>query len=354
MTIKRVLVIRNDKLGDFMLAWPAIKMLKQALPTAHIVALVPEYTRDMAMLCDAIDEVIIDQRRKNALDDVQQLAHSIRAANIDASISYFSEMRSALALWLARVPLRVGPATKLAQIFLNRRLAQRRSRSLKAEHEYNCDLSRYLLDVTGITSASACNPPYLVLNAARVQQLREDYCKAHQLSEQTRLIIVHPGSGGSAINLSLQQYAELVTHLAALLQAAQQQAYFIITAGPGESAAAQSLSAQLADVNHAVYVSQQGIAAFAEFIAMADLFISGSTGPLHIAGTLDVRTAAFYPSHQSATALRWQTVNSTPRRRAFSTHTNDMTGFEIDKLSLEIVQLLNYANHPTTSSSTSL
>jgi ADP-heptose:LPS heptosyltransferase len=49
-----------------------------------------------------------------------------------------------------------------------------------------------------------------------------------------------------------------------------------------------------------------------------DLFISGSTGPLHVAGALDVPTAAFYPRRRSATPLRWQTLNSPQRRLAFT------------------------------------
>ncbi|MEJ2142293.1 MAG: glycosyltransferase family 9 protein, partial [Gammaproteobacteria bacterium] len=53
-------------------------------------------------------------------------------------------------------------------------------------------------------------------------------------------------------------------------------------------------------------------------IQFADLFISGSTGPLHIAGALDVPTAAFYPRRRSATPLRWQTLNSEARRLAFT------------------------------------
>ena len=66
------------------------------------------------------------------------------------------------------------------------------------------------------------------------------------------------------------------------------------------------------------YASHSGLGAFARHIQFADLFISGSTGPLHIAGALNRPTAAFYPTRRSATALRWQTLNSEERRLAFS------------------------------------
>ena len=56
----RLLVVRNDKLGDFMLAWPALACLRAASPRPHISVLVPAYTAPMARLCPWIDEVLID------------------------------------------------------------------------------------------------------------------------------------------------------------------------------------------------------------------------------------------------------------------------------------------------------
>jgi ADP-heptose:LPS heptosyltransferase len=65
-------------------------------------------------------------------------------------------------------------------------------------------------------------------------------------------------------------------------------------------------------------VAPPDLAELSRTIALADLYISGSTGPLHIAGALDRPTAAFYPGHRSGCALRWQTLNSAEHRLAFS------------------------------------
>ena len=102
----RVLLIRNDKLGDFMLAWPSYALLKQQYPGASVVALVPAYTAPMAELCPWIDEVIVDEHRTPAVRDIASLTGKIKKARIDASISLFSETRTALSLWLAGVPKR--------------------------------------------------------------------------------------------------------------------------------------------------------------------------------------------------------------------------------------------------------
>ncbi|UCE88979.1 MAG: hypothetical protein JSW10_11830, partial [Pseudomonadota bacterium] len=85
---------------------------------------------------------------------------------------------------------------------------------------------------------------------------------------------------------------------------------------------------------HVLYHSTEGLAQFAQHIQFADVFISGSTGPLHIAGALDRPTAGFYPRRRSATALRWQTLNSEARRLAFSPEPNaveeDMQGVDLE------------------------
>lgn len=311
--MQRILVIRNDKLGDFMLAWPAFSLLKQQYPLASITALVPGYTRSVAELCPWIDELIIDDRHDSTLADAVHLSRLIKDGQFDASISLFSEMRTALALWLARVPIRIGPATKLAQAFLNRRLRQKRSRSQKPEYEYNADLVRHFITLGGDAPGKMPAPPFLRFEPGEVADIKRAYMLDHNIDTDRQLVFIHAGSGGSAINLSLQQFAELIERINAAGCF-----HFVLTAGPGELDTASALSQLLQHASHGVYNSTQGLVNFSKFIAVCDLFISGSTGPLHIAGALNVPTAAFYPARQSATALRWQTLNEESRRLAFS------------------------------------
>ena len=133
--------------------------------------------------------------------------------------------------------------------------------------------------------------------------------------------------------------------------AKQINAHFIITAGPGEDDSANTLSSLILDINHSVFTSSEGIVEFSRFIAISNLFISGSTGTLHIAGALDIPTAAFYPARKSATALRWQTLNQASRRLAFSpekhTGDNDMNTIDPITCAQQIADHLKQLNVPT-------
>ena len=325
---KDILVIRNDKLGDFILAWPALSLLKEQYPHTNVTVLIPSYTRPIAELCPWIDRILTDDVHNNTIYDALHLAKKLRKINFDASISLFSETRTSLALRLARIPRRYGPATKLAQLFLNRKLRQKRSLSLKPEYEYNVDLVRHFISSNGDSPVELPPPPYLRFDQQKIGALRQSYTEEQNIEADRKLVFIHAGSGGSAINLSLQQYAEL----AVLIDEANT-VHFVLTAGPEELGIASELSSLMSNIEHSVYHSTEGLVNFSKFISTCDLFISGSTGPLHIAGALDVDTVAFYPARRSATPLRWQTINQQQKRIYFSperyTGQNDMQTIDI-------------------------
>ena len=322
--MKRLLVVRNDKIGDFMLAWPALALLKQA--GCEITVLVPPYTEPLARLCPSVDAVITDIGAKATTAEQTALVERIRSEKFDGALALFSTWRNATLLSQAKIPYRLAPATKLAQIRYTHRLTQRRSRSEKPEWVYNLDLAAQLLKDLGLSVSTVC-PPYLVIPGERLTEWRKRLAQSLSLSETARWLFVHVGSGGSANNLTLEQYERLVVALSDRLTDWQ----FVLTAGPDEEAVVGGVYTRLLTkhVPAALWVSKEGLDAFAQGMATADAMVAGSTGPLHIAGALDVPTVGFYPRLQSSTALRWQTLNKPSRHLAVSVpeQSNDPESF---------------------------
>jgi ADP-heptose:LPS heptosyltransferase len=236
---------------------------------------------------------------------------------------------------LAGIKYRLAPATKIAQLFYNHRLDQRRSRSDKPEYAYNLDLVKAYLADKGISNIPEPAPPFLSFDEALINKLRDQFCRQFSIDKNKKIIFIHAGSGGSANNLSLEQYAQLADRLNP-----ENKYVLTLTAGPGEEDKIAALSLLIQDKPHIVYHSKLGLVNFAQHIAFADLFISGSTGPLHIAGALNVPTAAFYTRRRSATSLRWQTLNSPDRRLAFTppetAEEMDMSKIDIDAAAVTI------------------
>ena len=338
-TPKKILVVRNDKLGDFMLAYPAFNVIKKTFPNAKVYALVPNYTLAMAQSCPWIDEVITDDTQ-SGLTTVIKMTRKIREQKFDACISLFIKSGTAISLYFSGIPYRFAPATKLAQIFFNKRLAQRRSRSSKPEYEYNVDLANYMGEFFGATKESPDGPPYLTFPEEQTARIKHQFVTDHNATENRKIVIIHPGTGGSASTISLDQYATLIQQLVT-----DSNIHIVITAGPGEEPLAKKLADLASSSQTSVYTSSQGLLQFAMFISIAELFISGSTGVLHIAGALDVPTVGFYPSRQSATSLRWQTLNSPARRLAFSPavpyNENEMESIDMIDVHTQITGMLD-------------
>ena len=327
--MKKILIIRNDKLGDFMLAYPSFALAKKNLPNTEIHALVPRYTQVMAESCEWIDKTIIDPGANTSLLKNYSLLKQLKQENYDAVISLFSTSRIGLITKLAKIPYRLAPATKLAQFFYNHKLVQRRSRSEKPEYIYNMDLIYYFLKQQDINNIQqVATSPYLKLSKEKSIIAQQHFTKKYQIASNHKLIFLHPGSGGSASNLSPQQFATLGKNLNS-----RNGHTIVITAGPGELDTAKIVSSNLSNIPHVIFDSTKGLIDFSKHIQFADVFISGSTGPLHIAGALDTPTAGFYPRRRSATPLRWQTLNSPQHRLAFSPDENakqeDMSAIDL-------------------------
>lgn len=343
----RLLVVRNDKLGDFMLAWPALATLKAASPQPHISVLVPGYTAAVANACPWIDDIILDPGVGASCKARRQLLETIREQHFDAMLTLFSTWRTGWLGWRADIPLRMAPATKWAQLFYNQPITQRRSHSSKPEYRYNQELAYAMVDRLGLTPARVA-PPYWPEAAAQRLEQRQRLTAQLPLSTDHLWCFVHPGSGGSAVNLSLDAYARLVDAVdRRMLEIGQPRPQWIITAGPGEEANADSLVASLVGegCNAFRHPPQQGMDGFARSLAAADAFIAGSTGPLHVAGCLDLITIGFYPARRSATSLRWQTCNHENRRLAFhpppGAAETDMTTIDLESAAAGIAERLD-------------
>ena len=332
----KLLIVRNDKLGDFILSLPVFALIKQYLPDVQLHAFVPKYTSELALNCKSIDQVIIDPGNSDKFSEQLKVLQVIRAEKYDAIITLYSTTRVGLFSFLAGIKYRLAPATKIAQIFYNHKLTQRRSKSLKPEYEYNLDLAiKYLSDI-GISAKNIPKAPFLQFQDEEISKIRTDFYEKNNLDINSKLIFIHPGTGGSATNLDLEQYANLAKNLKI-----DSNYVFVITAGPDEIKYANKLSTLLENIPHIVYPSSKGLLNFAKIIQLCDLFISGSTGPLHIAGALNKLTAAFYQRRRSATPLRWQTLNTEERRLAFTPPENEG---ESDMQKVDIAAAANAIN----------
>ncbi len=294
-----ILVVRTDKLGDFITALPTCKVLKQHNPQNRIIICVAPLNESLAKACDFIDEVIVDDGKSSVFEFAQKL----RNAKIDVSLTLFSNTRVALAQFLAGIKKRIAPATKIAQIFYTQRVKQRRSEVKMAEFEYNLELTKILFPDIDLHFKK----PLFKFDDAKT--VYENFCKEHNITKE--IIAFHPGFGGSSdANWTLDEYIELVEKALYPMGTLSENRYQIMmTFGPDEQNLYDYCKEKLTGTDVIFYISNDGLVNFAKLISNFKLFISTSTGTYHLAALVGTPTMTFFADSLFASAKRWKSVS---------------------------------------------
>jgi ADP-heptose:LPS heptosyltransferase len=296
-----ILVVRTDKLGDFITALPAMYVLKHHNPDNKIIACIAPLNEALALSCNFIDEVIVDDGKSS----IFEFAKKLRNAKIDVSLTLFSNTRVAFAQFLARVPKRIAPATKIAQIFYTDRIKQRRSEVKMAEFEYNLELTKALFSDINLEYKQ----PLLEFQDA--QKIYEVFCANNDIEKE--IIAFHVGFGGSSdANWNLDEYEILIKEV---LKHKKYQV--VLTFGPDELELYEEMQNRLMGENVVFYLSLDGLIYFAKLISNFKLFVSTSTGTFHLASLVGTPTMTFFADSLFASSKRWKGIGDEKLQKNF-------------------------------------
>lgn len=282
-----ILITRHDKIGDFMTMLPVCKVLKEQ--TNHkIVMLVSKVNVAIAQKLDFIDDVI------EYSEDTFILLKKLAPYKFDVSISGYIDVNLGFSLLMARIPIRIGPATKIAQIFFNKKIKQRRSKVEKTEWAYNLDLLKQFdnnLDMTFST-------PLVTFDVKR-----EDF------------IIFHAGFGGSSDgNLKLDEYLSLANKASEFTK-------IVFCFGPDDMDTKEYIVSNL-DFEANIRDDFTSLWDYTTFIAKSKLFVSTSTGPMHLAGLSNTPTLSFFGNNLFSSSKRWATISDKSCQHNYEVPTN--------------------------------
>ena len=118
----RILVRGVNWLGDAVMTTPALQRLREAQPHAHISLLTHAKLADLWRHHPAIDSVLIFSNDEGVL----AVAKKLRAGTFSTALVLPNSPRSALEVFFARIPERIGLARPWRNFFLTRRVAPRR------------------------------------------------------------------------------------------------------------------------------------------------------------------------------------------------------------------------------------
>jgi heptosyltransferase-2 len=118
---RRLLIRGTNWLGDAVMTTPALLRLRAQFPDARITLLCPDKLRDLWLQHPALDEVLSFRPGEGLF----HLAARLRPARFDLALVLPNSPRSALEVFLARIPRRVGYARPWRNFFLTQAVAPR-------------------------------------------------------------------------------------------------------------------------------------------------------------------------------------------------------------------------------------
>jgi heptosyltransferase-2 len=121
MKREKILVRGVNWLGDAVMSTPALLRLREARPDAHITILTPDKLIDLWKEHPALDEAIPFAAGESVLN----IGVRLRLGNFQAALVLPNSPRSALEVFLGRIPERIGYSRPWRNIFLTKKILPR-------------------------------------------------------------------------------------------------------------------------------------------------------------------------------------------------------------------------------------
>ena len=171
-----------------------------------------------ANLVEGIADVLIYNREMAPKPFFEMLAE-LRRARFDAVVVAFPRFRIALLLWLAGIPVRVGTGYRWYSFLFNKKIFEHRKTVEKHEAEYNLSLLK------GLGCEVSSKPEVKIIISEQERKTASEIRQSIGISDADRLVLLHPGSGGSARDWKPENFALLAAELK------KQGFYVVITGG---------------------------------------------------------------------------------------------------------------------------
>ena len=290
--VKNILLVRIDRIGDVILSLPMLPLLKRRFPNATISVLMRQYTRELVDHHSCVDEVLVYEH-EGRISSLLAILKKIRGRHFDIAIIPYPRFRPALLAFLAGIRVRVGSGYRWYSLLFNRRVFEHRKDARRHEVEYNLNLLRPL----GIEATRT--PEFEFSISPSASDAVDALLAENSISPEEKFIILHPGSGGSARDWSAGNFSDLGNEVHRQLGVK-----VIVTGGKGEEFLVQKVAGNMTAKPLAV-VGKLSLTELGALIRRAKVFVSNSTGPMHIAASVGTPVVSFFPPIVQCSPVRW-------------------------------------------------
>lgn len=299
MKQRKILIIRTDRIGDVVMITPMVRELRRTYPDSFIATLTQPEAMDIFLHNPNVNVSISDDLRKETFWDV---VRELRKYEFTDGLLVMPTKRAAYQMFFAGVKNRIGVGHILYEVLtLMKGISRNKYIPLRHESDYCMDLARKI----GVTTNNL-RPEIFVTPEERNDAL--NFLNDFDISTDDKKIFIHTGSGGSSPNWSENKYFLLIKEI--LDKYPDPELKVILTAREMSNEFRNRIQTldqkRIKDVSNYYKSLRQLIT----IISHADILISSSTGPLHLANALNVGCIGLYCHRPMNCPTLWGVFNS--------------------------------------------
>jgi ADP-heptose:LPS heptosyltransferase len=311
----KILINRTDAIGDTILTTPIAARLREEYPDADIRFIISPISAPLFENHPVVNGTFIYNKKDALFRKISCLSKVFKEFHPDLYIFTGGDHFISFYSWLKRVNIRGGLVSKWQSFaFLNKGVRQKRSLVTMHESDYNLNL----LSALGINYDSKrrdnFRPQITVDTSSRVKDLVEfkEELNSNGLDSSKENIFIHPGMTGHTLNWSSRNYGRLIDKMERRFP---DRFNWIISHTPSDQAYLVGIKDHIAKCDHlknSVFFfdgSIKGLSHYMRILSLAKAFIGPSTGTVHIANTLGVKTVGIYSPIKVQSSMRWGPFN---------------------------------------------
>jgi len=342
-TPKKILVRGTNWLGDAVMTTPALVRLREKFPGAHIAILTPQKLRELWSLHPAIDDVITFGDD----DGVFAVANQLRAEKFDLALVLPNSPRSALEVFFAGIPQRIGYARPWRNIFLTRAVPPRadavkmrklsvaeikRRTGVPPVSKINSEKSEtgkmpvlpptahqiyeYLHLAAALGAGAEPMPPCLVVTSAEVESAIRKFGLLDIVRDARPVFALNPGAEyGPAKRWPVEKFIAAAREIQQRTNCA-----WILLGGKNDLALTNQIESAIRngrpDSGHSALRNLAGQTSLRELMALLKtcrVLLTNDTGPMHVAAALE--TPVVVPFGSTSPELTGPGLPGDPRHR---------------------------------------
>ncbi len=276
--VKNIVVVRDDRFGEFLLNIPAFRALESTFPNAKVIALVNPSVEELAESLGYFEEIITWGPGKHSIKDKLGLIRQLKSIKPDIVLMLNPSKEMNILTFLAGIPVRVGYDRKLG-LLLTHKIKDLKHLGQRHEVEYNLELVSLVGAKTEDTSLS------LKVDSGTIDTVSKELGLDDPVASY---IAMHPWSSDEIKKWSVGNFQELSRRILSGLKVK------LVLVGAGEHLAeSKSIFGEMGD-NFINLTGKTSLVQLAAVLKKCRLLITGDSGPMHLACAVGTPVVAIF------------------------------------------------------------